>query len=139
MDSKVFVFSKEEYLVLAAAAGIRQFYGFSMETENMDEQSTLLAMQKLSQKNILLSINGKFQIQEPVASLFLQMKNAASIIDVHKRSGRKCIVYIRDFGVKVSLSQRRQGMLEIQQVLIGEIWKHLIEEGWIPEEKGELS
>lgn len=134
MDDKVFVFSKEEFMVLAAASGIRQMYGFAIGTE-IDEQEAVLTMQGLAEKKLLLSINGSFQVQEPAASLFLQIKEAKTTIDIHKRSGRKCIVYIGAWGVKVTVSQRRHGMLEVQKIPIQEIWKSLTEEGWIPEEK----
>lgn len=137
MEEKVFIFSKEEFMVLAAASGIRQMYGFSIG-EELDDQTAVLVMQQLAARKLLLSIEGKFQIQEPAASLFQQVKEAKTTIDVHKRSGKKCIVYIGDFCVKVSLSQRREGALQVQRVPLGELWKHLTEEGWIPEEKGEL-
>ena len=136
MDDKVFIFSREEFIVLVAASGIRQMYGFSIY-EELDDQNALQAMQNLVAKGQLLSVEGKFQVQEPVASLFLQMKEAKTTMDVHKRSGKKCIVYIGTFAVKVSLSRRGKGMLEVQGMMLSELWKHLTEEGWIPIEKGE--
>lgn len=137
MEDKVLIFSKEEFMVLAAASGIRQMYGFSIDA-GMDDQTAVLVMQELAGKGLLLSIEGMFQIQEPAASLFSQIKEAKTVIDVHKRSGKKCIVYIGDFGVKVSVCERREGMLKVQKLPLGEIWEHLTEEGWIPEKKGEL-
>ena len=137
MNDKVYVFSKEEFMLLAAASGIRQMYGFSLNID-ADEQSAIFAMQELVKKGCLLSVNGKFEVQEPIAELFLQMKDAKTTIDVHKRSGKKCIIYIDECGIKVSVSERRERILQIQKLMLGEIWEHLKEEGWIPENKEEL-
>ena len=138
MKDTVIVLSKEEFLLLAAAAGIRQMYGFSVADVSSDDQNIILSMQKLAEKNMLVSIDGKFEVLEPLRSLFLQIKDAKTTLDVHKRSGRKCIVYIGEFGVKVSVSQRRQSSLEIQKILNRDIWSHLTEEGWLPEDKRDL-
>lgn len=132
MNEKVFLFSKEEFVMLAAATGIREMYGFSLG-ENIEEPKALQAMQKLSEKGLLLSIDGKFQVQDPVAGIFTQIRNVKTTIDVHKRSGKKCIIYIDEIGVKVSFSARREGVLEVQAIALNDIWKHLNEEGWIPE------
>lgn len=134
MNEKVFLLSKEEFVMLAAASGIRQMYGFSI-AEEIEEEKALQAMQKLSEKGLLLSIDGKFQVQEPAAGIFRQIKEEKTILDVHKKSGKKCIVYLGEFGVKVSMSARREGMLEVQAIPLNEIWKYLTEEGWIPAEK----
>lgn len=134
MDGRVFIFSKEEFMVLAAASGIRQMYGFAVD-EDLDDQNAVQVMQKLAGKGQILSLEGRFQVQEPVSSLFLQIKDAKTTIDVHKRSGKKCIVYMGEFAVKVSLSRRGKGMLEVQGMALSEVWKHLTEEGWIPEER----
>lgn len=134
MNDQVFIFSKEEFLVLAAASGIHRMYGFTIG-EGPSDREAVLAMQRLSERRILLSVNGVFQVQEPAAALFRQIKEAKTTIDVHKRSGRNCIVYIGEYGVKVSVSKRRREMLEVQKIPIGEIWKFLTEEGWIPEER----
>ena len=138
MKDTVIVLSKEEFLLLAAAAGIRQMYGFSAPDVSGDDQELVLSMQKLAEKNMLVSIEGRFEVLEPVRSLFLQIKDAKTTLDVHKRSGRKCIVYIGDFGVKVSVSQRRPSALEIQKIPNKEIWTHLTEEGWIPQDREDL-
>lgn len=134
MQDKVHIFSKEEFMVLAAAAGISQIYGFPLR-EDMGEQEAILVMQKLTEKGFLLSVDGKFQLQEMMADVMAQIKAVKTTIDVHKRSGRSCIVYIGDYGVKVSASTVRDGMLEVQSIPLNEIWTCLTEEGWIPEEK----
>lgn len=132
MKDKVFIFSQEEFVVLAAASGIREMYGFAFDGP-MEEPKTVLAMQKLTEKGILTAIGEKFEVREDVSSMFSQIKNEKTIIDVHKRSGHKCIVYIGEYGVRVSFSKNREGMLEMQQLPISEIWAALTEEGWIPE------
>lgn len=134
MNDRVVVFSKEEFMILAAASGIRQMYGFSVG-EKVDDEEAVQTMYQLAGRGVLLSLDGRFQIQEPVCSWFLQIKNAKTTLDVHKRSGKKCIIYIGEFAVKVSLSRRGNGMLEVQAMLQGDVWKHLTEEGWIPEGK----
>lgn len=135
MQDKVFIFSKEEFMILAAVSGIRQMYGFSLR-EDVEEHETVLAMQKLTERGLLWSDGGKFKLPETVENVFSQIKNVKTTIDVHKRSGRKCIVYISDYGVKVSLSKNRNEMLEVQCIPIEELWKCLTEEGWIPEKQG---
>lgn len=132
MRDKVYIFSKEEFMVLAAAAGISKMYGFSLR-EDIEEQEALMTMQKLTEKGFLFSFNGKFQLQETIAGIFKQIKSVKTTIDVHKRSGRSCIVYIGEYGVKVSVSVNRGEMLEIQSIPLNEIWSCLTEEGWIPE------
>ena len=134
MKDKVYIFSKEEFMILAAVSGIEQMYGFSLK-ENIEDQEALLVMQALAKKEILFSKDGKFQLQEKVAQIFSQIKNAKTTIDVHKQSGRKCIVYMDGLAVKVSLSKGREEMLEVQCIPLREVWKHLSEEGWIPEEQ----
>ena len=138
MCDTIIILSKEEFLLLAAAAGIRQMYGFSMTDVNSEDQKILMSMQKLAEKNMIASIEGKFEVLEPLRSMFLQIKDAKTTVDVHKRSGRKCIVYIGEFGVKVSVSQRRQSALELQKIPNKDIWIHLTEEGWIPEDREDL-
>ena len=134
MQDKIHIFSKEEFMVLAAAAGISKIYGFPLR-EDLGEQEAVLAMQRLTEKGFLLSVDGKFQLQEMIADAMAQIKAVKTTIDVHKRSGRSCIVYIGDYGVKVSASTGREGMLEVQSIPLNEIWTCLTEEGWIPEEK----
>lgn len=137
MQDKVFIFSKEEFMILAAVSRIRQMYGFSLR-EDIEEQEVVLTMQKLTEKGLLFSDGGKFQLPEMIENMFLQIKNVKTTIDVHKRSGRKCIIYIGDCGVKVSVSRNRDEMLEIQCIPIDEIWRCLTEEGWIPESKEKI-
>ena len=132
MKDKVYIFSKEEFLILAAASGIQEMYGFDMTGVGEENEELILNMQKLVTKGYMYSEEGKFLIQEPVKSMFLQIKDVQTTIDVHKRSGKKCIVYIGDFGVRVSLSIQRKGMLEVQSIALDEIWNFLQEEGWVP-------
>lgn len=132
MEDKVYIFSKEEFLILAAASGIQEMYGFDMTGVGEENGELLLNMQKLVTKGYLYAVGEKFLIQEPIKSIFLQIKDVQTTIDVHKRSGKKCIVYIGDFGVRVSPSSRRKGMLEVQSIDLNDIWKFLQEEGWIP-------
>lgn len=132
MEEKVYIFSKEEFLILAAASGIREMYGFDLSGVSQEKDELLLSMQKLATKGYLYSEGEKFLVQEPVKSIFLQIKDEQTTIDVHKRSGKKCIVYIGDFGVRVSPSVQRKGMLEVQSIALDEIWNFLREEGWIP-------
>ena len=132
MEDKVYIFSKEEFLILAAASGIQEMYGFDMTGVGEENEELILNMQKLVTKGYMYSEEGKFLIQEPVKSIFLQIKDVQTTIDVHKRSGKKCIVYIGDFGVRVSLSIQRKGMLEVQSIALDEIWNFLQEEGWVP-------
>ena len=132
MEERVYIFSKEEFLILAAASGIREMYGFDMTGIGEEPQELLPNMQKLVTKGYLYTEGEKFLVQETVKNMFLQIKDVQTTIDVHKRSGKKCIVYIGDFGVRVSPSFQRKGMLEVQSIALNDIWNFLQEEGWIP-------
>lgn len=132
MEEKVYIFSKEEFLILAAASGIQEMYGFDMSEVEDEPQELLLNMQKLVNKGYLYTEGEKFLVQEPVKNMFLQIKDVQTTIDVHKRSGKKCIIYIGDYGVRVSPSFQRKGKLEVQSITLNDIWNFLQEEGWIP-------
>lgn len=136
MDNRVYLFSGKEFMVLAAASGIEKMYGFSLE-EKMEDQEVLLTMQALTVRNLLSSQNGRFQVQESVKELFQQIRDAKTMMDVHKRSGKKCILYIGDFSVLVSASPTREDVLSVQKIPNKEVWNFLTEEGWIPQEEGE--
>lgn len=130
MDTRVFIFSKEEFLLLMAIAGIRQIYGFSLG-EDIQKSETILGLQKLMEKGIVYSSEEQFHIRPDVAEMFEQIKNAATTVEVRKRSGRKCMIYIARTAVKVSFSKIREGMLEIQSITKENLWHALEEEGWI--------
>lgn len=132
MEGKVYIFSKEEFLILAAVSGIEEMYGFDVAGVGEETEELLLNMQKLVTKGYLSAEEEKFQVQEPVKGIFRQIKDVQTTIDVHKRSGKKCIVYIGDFGVRVSPSSQRKGRLEVQSIALDNIWNFLQEEGWIP-------
>lgn len=133
MDNIGFLFSRQEFMVLSAVSGIEKMYGFSME-EKVEEQEVLQAMQALTARNMLGSFDGIFQVQEPVRELFQQIKDAKTMLDVHKRSGKKCILYIGQFSVQVSALPNREGMLHVQKISNRDVWNFLTEEGWIPQE-----
>lgn len=133
MDNIGFLFSRQEFMVLSAVSGIEKMYGFSME-EKVEEQEILQAMQALTARNMLGSFDGIFQVQEPVRELFQQIKDAKTMLDVHKRSGKKCILYIGQFSVQVSALPNREGMLHVQKISNRDVWNFLTEEGWIPQE-----
>lgn len=133
MKEKVLILTEGEFLFLAAACGIRTIYGFELESVPVDTENMLQNLQKLTEKRLLFSENGSFRLQDPAKKIFEQIKDVKSTIEIHKRSGRSCIVYIGDCGVKVSFSENRYKMLEVQVIPINEIWNFLTEEGWIPE------
>ena len=62
MDDKVFIFSKEEFIVLAAASGIRTMYGFSF-SEEMEDRRVVQILHKLAGRGLLLSTEGSFRLQ----------------------------------------------------------------------------
>lgn len=132
MDSRVWLFTKKEFLFLAAAAGIRRMYGFQVDAGSMERADAVLTLQSLTRRGCLTAVNEGFELTELVKSLFLQIRDAATTIDVHKRSGRSCILYIGSAAVRVSPSMRRKEHMEVQEIPLCELWSFLQEEGWIP-------
>ena len=132
MEEKVFIVSKEEFLIMAAVSGIRSMYGFEIAETGKETGELLVEMHRLVEKGFLDTDDEKFYLQEPMKSIFQQIKEVKTTMDVHKQSGKKCIIYISDFGVKVSFSAQRKGKLEIQAMEKENIWSFLQEEGWIP-------
>lgn len=133
-ENKVYLLTKHEFLLLAAAAGIQRLYGFDMNAGALEQEAAVYVLQDLTQRNYLQAIDGKFVLSEEMAGLFECIKGAETTMDVHKSSGRSCIIYMGRISVKVSQSMRRKDTFEVMSIPITEVWDYLQEEGWIPEE-----
>lgn len=117
---------------MAAAAEIRQMYGFDMEPELMERRETIYALQELTKKGYLKSDGKQFQLAEEMADIFRQIRDADSMVEIHKKSERRCILYIGESAIKVSKSMRRENTYEVSVLPMEEVWSDLQDEGWIP-------
>lgn len=128
---EVILVSAQEYVLLSASAGMKEMYGFDMHADQMSEEEVVLALQALSQRGFVESDGGKIILKNKAKQLFEQIRDADTMMDIHKKSGRKCILYIADYVVKVAQSLRRQDKYELSMIDKNGIWTHLQEEGWV--------
>lgn len=133
MEDKVWLFTKEEFLLLAAAAGIRRMYGFPVDVQAMERKDAIYMLQKLSERGCLSAVNEKLELSGPIKNAFSVIRDASAAMEIHKNSGKSCILYVGSAAVKVSPSMRRREWLEVQEIPLADLWKFLKEEGWIPE------
>ena len=134
MENKVYLLTNREFVLLAAVAGIRKLYGFEMKADEMAQEEAIYELHNLAKKNYLKVVDGSFTFTEEMNGLFSQIRDADTTMDVHKASGRSCILYVGNRVVKVSPSMRRADVYEVMLLEQDEVWKHLKEEGWIMEE-----
>lgn len=133
MDNKVYLLTNREFVLLAAVAGIRKLYGFEMKADAMEQEEAIYELHGLAKKNYLTVKGDGFILSEEMNGLFSRIRDADTIMDVHKLSGRSCILYVGSRVVKVSQSMRREDVYEVMLLEQDEVWKHLKEEGWITE------
>ncbi|MBS6395733.1 MAG: hypothetical protein KH452_01095 [Clostridiales bacterium] len=131
MKEQVYLLEQGEFLFLAAAPGIQRLYGFELKTEELKRESALLLLQDLTAKGYLSVMEEHMQTTEPLRSMFLQMEEAETVMEIHKKSGRTCIIYLGAGAVRVSRSLCRNKRLELQRIPREEVWFYLNEEGWI--------
>lgn len=132
-ENKVYLFTGHEFLLLAAAKGIQRIYGFKMKAEELEQEDAVYLLQSLTQRNYLKAENERFVLSEEMEAVFDVIKNAETMMDVHKSSGRSCVIYLERYGVKVSQSLRRKDTFEVMLLPVADVWSYLQEEGWIPE------
>lgn len=133
MDNKVYLLTNREFVLLAAVTGIRKLYGFEMKADAMEQEEAIYELHGLAKKNYLTVKGDGFILSEEMNGLFSRIRDADTIMDVHKLSGRSCILYVGSRVVKVSQSMRREDVYEVMLLEQDEVWKHLKEEGWITE------
>lgn len=131
MQDKVLIVSSKEYVLLAAAAGAEEIYGFDMAADSIQEHEAIIALHGLTAKGYVESDGEKIILKDKMKVIFETITGSGTIIDVHKRSGRKCIFYIGKTAVKVVQSLRRPDSYEISIMPVSGVWQHLAEEGWI--------
>lgn len=129
--NKVYLLSKHDFLLLAAAAGMKGVYGFELDVESLERGDSIQILQDLTARKYMQVVDGKFVPVNEMAEIFGQIKEAETTLEVRKSSGKKCIVYIYDEGVMVSPSMRRKDMFEVMMIDKAQIWQHLQDEGWI--------
>lgn len=133
-NNKVYILKKHEFLMIAAAAGMRSIYGFQLDGDSLEREESIHILQELTQKNYVRVEGERFVLINDMKIIMDQIQNVETTMDVHKSSGRNCILYIKDKAVKVTESLRRKDVLEVMLVPKSDIWKHLQEEGWIADD-----
>ncbi len=137
MKDRVHLFTKEEFVLLAACAGIHRMHGFETGADALKREGAIAALQKLHVRGCVENQNGQFQLCGETKELFAGIRTAATTLEVRKSNGRSCMIYIGSEAVRVAPSVRRQGMLEVQGIAVADLWDFLQDEGWIPKEQEE--
>lgn len=137
MSDMVYLFTHQEFALLLAAAGIRRMYGYGISPEPPDRENALRMLQMLSRKGYLTANGERFVLSGEMKPIFDQMGEAESVLEVHKASGRSCLLYLGRGCVRLSGSLRRPEILELQRLDPDHVWEWLEEEGWIPERRKE--
>lgn len=133
MNSQAYLVSNEEFVMMAATAGIHEIYGFDMHLDEMEKTGAVHVLQELSKKGFVVSDGEKFRLTGVMEDIFHQIRDADTMMEVHKKSGRKCILYLGEQAVKVQKSMRRKELFELYQISLDEVWHDLQDEGWIPQ------
>ncbi|MCC8151642.1 MAG: hypothetical protein LIO96_09385 [Lachnospiraceae bacterium] len=138
MESKNYLLTNHEFVLIAVAAGITAVRGFDMGIDEMNREETVLALQELTSRGLLENTGEGFSPVGGIADIFSIIRDADTTLEVHKKSGKTCLLYLAGDAVKVMMSARREGTWEVSRLAAGEIWNHLVEEGWIPTQAPEL-
>lgn len=130
LNNDVFLLTEKEFLILAAASDIHSIYGFDLKPDETNRQDAILALHSLQKKGCLVG-EDKFVLSRSMKKIFNSIKQADTVIEIHKDSGRTCMIYIGNLTVKIVKSLRRTDTLEVSALRTAELWNHLKEEGWI--------
>lgn len=133
MKDKIYLIEKGEFVLLAAIAGINRMYGFEVHADEMLKEEALEKLQNMVSKGYINTLTGKFVLSEELSEVFSIIKDVQTVMDIHKSSGRKCILYVSDKVAKVAQSLRRRDVFEISEIEKNDVWSLLVDEGWIPE------
>lgn len=133
MEQTTYLITEREFLLLAAAAGIDSLYGFELKAEAMDRENSIYTLQELTGKLYMEATENGFKPAGVMDEIFSVIKDAVTVLEVHKKSGKTCILYIGDQSVHVAKSARREETFEIGMIPFGKTWDFLVEEGWIQE------
>lgn len=131
MENEIFLISSHEFLLLAASSGIKSLYGFDLQPELLEKQEAIYLLQELTNKGWVKVEQGRFSPKGKMGEIFKRIKHAETIIEVHKKSGRRCILYIADYAIWVAESLRRTGIYEVSVCQIQSTWLKFQEEGWV--------
>ncbi|MBR6478078.1 MAG: hypothetical protein IKS85_06490 [Lachnospiraceae bacterium] len=127
---KVWLFTEEEFLILASACGIKSLFGFPIDMEKFSREDAIYSVQELRQRG-LLEVGETMYPTEEMQEIFGNIRDAQSYVEVRKKSGRTCVIYIDKIAVKVSKSMRREGTFEVITTEVSKVWDHLTDEGWV--------
>ena len=131
MIDKVNLLTNDEFILLAAAAGMSKLYGFDMNPEQLQRDEAIYVLQGLTQKGFIVSNGQNFSLIGEMKIIFEQIKECDSYIEVHKKSGRKCMLYIGTETIKVAQSMKRPQIYELMKIETAKVWRNLMDEGWI--------
>ncbi len=133
MDCITYLLSNREFALIGAASGIHELYGFNMKMEECGREDIIYVLQKLTRKGCLKAEGERFIPTGDMADIFSAIRDADTTMEIHKKSGRMCILYIGSTSVCVTPSIRRTDIYEVKAMPFTEIWQYLLDEGWIYE------
>lgn len=133
MTEVVYLLTYEEFILLLAAAEIRTLYGFQFELQPPDRENSLQLLKELCLKGYLISDGKEFKAAGEMRQVLTRLREAKTVLEVHKTSGRGCFFYVGETeSIRLSKSLRRKEILELQCIRTEEVWKWMMEEGWVP-------
>ena len=127
---KVWLLTEDEFLVLASACGIKSIRFFSLNIGSVESERVIYTIHGLRQKG-LLEYGEDLHVTQEIKEIFETISDAYSTLELHKKSGRTCVIYMNDYAVRISKSFRRENTYEVSRMETNEIWSYLQDEGWI--------
>jgi hypothetical protein len=64
-------------------------------------------------------------------NIFGTIREPNTTLEIRKKSGRSCLVYLDKYAVKVSKSMRRGNTFEVMLTEVDQVWNFLMDEGWV--------
>ena len=127
---KIWLFTEEEFLVLAAACGVKKIFGYAIDAEKMKRENIIYSIQGLQQRG-LLEISDSIRATKEIQDIFNVISEPNTMLEVRKKSGRSCLIYLDKYAVKVSRSMRRENTFEVMLTEVDQVWNNLMDEGWV--------
>jgi len=127
---KIWLFSEEEFLVLAAACEVKSIFGYAIDMEKIKRENIIYSIQGLQQRG-LLEISDSIRATKEMQNIFGTIREPNTTLEIRKKSGRSCLVYLDKYAVKVSKSMRRGNTFEVMLTEVDQVWNFLVDEGWV--------
>ena len=139
MRDKKLLFSKHEFVIAAATAGMKELYGFDLKGDELEKEDALYILQSLCSRGYAEANDSKFILKGFLKEAFDVISGAKTIIEITKNTGKKGIIYIDEMSVFVSPSIVKPDILEVDLLKTEIIFQTLTDEGWIESATDKLS